>query len=695
MLRNLLPLNALRVAVTAKLPFSKANVYVTLSFLIVASLAYQTAAEYHFQAFATSVALAHSRVFSFALANACIALFVFISKVFVFIFFQGFLHPQEKQRISERLLGMIFEYCLTLTFFHSSLNTAVTIVCLMSFAAKLLVQLCHARQMVIEQKIARPPREPSAVRLLALLSLMFGASVLALNYFIMRQSHLTEQPGEGNSGQRPLIYLMFACDALGVAVQSSALMLKVLFNEIEGFMGVMWDLKAKCRFYVEIICEVALAVVGVYFVVNVWMKISAPYFLGRSLFIHVRSVFKGISKFVHYNQLVRRIDIQLPSATVAEIAGLAEGDHDCSICYGPLDANAAVVKRLPCCRHYFHRQCLLRWLEGNTTCPYCRTEIRLNAPPPAAENNNNNQPAGAVRRGADVQPRLGIARIFIGADRRGAPEGGVAAERQAAQLNAELARVAENLQAQLQRRHDRAAAAAAAGGDVEAARRQLAEAVLLEHLDHLVDDDDEAAEAAVAAPQDQPNVHAAAADPLYELYKAMHEKQARRDERKRQKHLQRAANSARQEPPTPLGTTAVPAKSPVVVPPSAAGTRTPSGALPAATSPPTPTTPSEKPDAASAQVAGPAGGGVPLARGSVLLRKLATAEPPAAQPSTTPVVASSPAAAVAAAAPEARDDAGGRPPPVEVERRLDALEQFVRDMRVAMERLEANLRPAA
>ncbi len=45
---------------------------------------------------------------------------------------------------------------------------------------------------------------------------------------------------------------------------------------------------------------------------------------------------------------------------------------DCSICYEALDNNDKPTK----CGHWYHKKCVDKWLETNTNCPICRTELR-------------------------------------------------------------------------------------------------------------------------------------------------------------------------------------------------------------------------------------------------------------------------------------------------------------------------------
>jgi hypothetical protein len=55
-------------------------------------------------------------------------------------------------------------------------------------------------------------------------------------------------------------------------------------------------------------------------------------------------------------------------------------EGECCICFDSLvghdDLPSKIVLQLPCpSQHLFHKDCISKWLKGNTTCPLCRSEI--------------------------------------------------------------------------------------------------------------------------------------------------------------------------------------------------------------------------------------------------------------------------------------------------------------------------------
>ncbi|KAL6888996.1 hypothetical protein ACP4OV_010022 [Aristida adscensionis] len=47
---------------------------------------------------------------------------------------------------------------------------------------------------------------------------------------------------------------------------------------------------------------------------------------------------------------------------------------DCAVCLGEVD-DGETVRRLPACRHVFHRECIDMWLRAHATCPVCRSGV--------------------------------------------------------------------------------------------------------------------------------------------------------------------------------------------------------------------------------------------------------------------------------------------------------------------------------
>lgn len=51
-------------------------------------------------------------------------------------------------------------------------------------------------------------------------------------------------------------------------------------------------------------------------------------------------------------------------------------DVDCPICYENINSsNEKIIQCKKQCKHYFHQECLLLWINTNPSCPLCRIKI--------------------------------------------------------------------------------------------------------------------------------------------------------------------------------------------------------------------------------------------------------------------------------------------------------------------------------
>lgn len=52
---------------------------------------------------------------------------------------------------------------------------------------------------------------------------------------------------------------------------------------------------------------------------------------------------------------------------------LKDKDDECIICYENFDENNEIL--IFKCKHYFHRECIIKWLKKNNNCPICQDII--------------------------------------------------------------------------------------------------------------------------------------------------------------------------------------------------------------------------------------------------------------------------------------------------------------------------------
>lgn len=58
---------------------------------------------------------------------------------------------------------------------------------------------------------------------------------------------------------------------------------------------------------------------------------------------------------------------------LCNLKAVSKCNGKCSICLGEFQ-RSQLVKELPECGHYYHADCIIRWLEQTNTCPMCRCE---------------------------------------------------------------------------------------------------------------------------------------------------------------------------------------------------------------------------------------------------------------------------------------------------------------------------------
>jgi len=98
---------------------------------------------------------------------------------------------------------------------------------------------------------------------------------------------------------------------------------------------------------------------------------------------------------------------KLKPASESAIAGLAVelfipaecSERECSVCKDEMEKGCQIV-RIPACSHYFHEECLIRWIKLQGWCPVCRAEICLPSPASAKESKSGKakSPVSAVSR---------------------------------------------------------------------------------------------------------------------------------------------------------------------------------------------------------------------------------------------------------------------------------------------------------
>ncbi|KAJ0046630.1 hypothetical protein Pint_06546 [Pistacia integerrima] len=70
----------------------------------------------------------------------------------------------------------------------------------------------------------------------------------------------------------------------------------------------------------------------------------------------------------------------LPSTP--DINPVGNEDNECCICLGEFE-DGDKLKVLPKCRHFYHGECVDRWLSTRSSCPLCRNSLRVDSVVPS------------------------------------------------------------------------------------------------------------------------------------------------------------------------------------------------------------------------------------------------------------------------------------------------------------------------
>jgi hypothetical protein len=95
---------------------------------------------------------------------------------------------------------------------------------------------------------------------------------------------------------------------------------------------------------------------------------------------------EGLQNFLNQRVPIRATNEQISNATTRHTATIQQEDI-CAICQDEIEANQE-MRRINYCGHYFHKDCIDTWFQGNVLCPTCRHDIRETGEPGESEQNN-------------------------------------------------------------------------------------------------------------------------------------------------------------------------------------------------------------------------------------------------------------------------------------------------------------------
>ncbi|KAL7698515.1 hypothetical protein N2W54_001014 [Lotmaria passim] len=297
------------------------------------------------------VALANSSTFRLVIMNVVVASAALLWFTMQSIFF-GKLNASEEMALVTSLTVYLAECIFVPLYFDLELMSTTMVFFVFTLVWRLLHKLAAERVTTLSTvQTALLP----IFRMVAYLNFVLILDVGLLIWFIQTRSDLSE--GESSLHYSLLlIYMLLVTSTLRSAVRF-------------GSIFVLHGHHTLLPFVADAITSIAesLLFVGVY--LYIFVKATVPMLLARNFLSHALRIFGKASGLVEFVMLARKVRRDMPNATAEDLLR----DARCTICYEDMVPGGG-TKRLPC-GHCYHTECLEHWLEGHSTCPYCRANI--------------------------------------------------------------------------------------------------------------------------------------------------------------------------------------------------------------------------------------------------------------------------------------------------------------------------------
>ncbi|KAK7196446.1 ERAD-associated E3 ubiquitin-protein ligase HRD1 [Novymonas esmeraldas] len=327
-----------------------AAAYVVGSFLVSGLFLADYANTYR-EFYPAMVALANSSSFRLLLVNTTIALTVALWMVLQFCFF-GQLNASEETALFTSFTLYVVECVMVPLYVDQPILSSTSVFFLFTLAWRVLHKLAAERVTTLSTV---PVTWLSATRMTAYLCFAIICDVTLLTWTVQTRPQLT---GERASVHYSiiLIYMLLLSSSLRSTVHFASLF-------------VLRGQHTLLPFVADAVTSIAESLLFVCVYAYIFYKSALPLLLLRGFVTHILRIFEKTSGLAEFLVLARRVRTGMPDATAADLAR----DVRCTICYEDMVPGSG-TKRLPC-GHCYHIDCLERWLEGHSTCPYCRANI--------------------------------------------------------------------------------------------------------------------------------------------------------------------------------------------------------------------------------------------------------------------------------------------------------------------------------
>ncbi|KAG5482943.1 hypothetical protein LSCM1_06982 [Leishmania martiniquensis] len=337
------------------------------------------------------VALANSSSFRLIIVNTAIAFTVLLWMALQLCFF-GQLNTSEETALLTSFTLYMVECVVVPLYMDQPIISFTSFFFLFTLAWRVLHKLASERVTTLSTV---QMTWSSATRMPAYLCFAIICDVGLLTWLVKTRPELTEERASVHYSMM-LIYMLLLSSSLRSTVQFASLFL------LRGQHTLL-------PFVADAVTSIAesLLFVGVY--AYIFYKAALPLLLLRGFVGHVLRIFEKTSGLAEFLVLARRVRNDMPDATAEDLAR----DVRCTICYEDMVPGGG-TKRLPC-GHCYHIDCLERWLEGHSTCPYCRANIMHMrggsgaTAPPAEEAEAEPAPADVMEGAVAPQTQEGAA----------------------------------------------------------------------------------------------------------------------------------------------------------------------------------------------------------------------------------------------------------------------------------------------
>lgn len=359
--------------------------YRQASFMAAAALifhAFRSREQYYLAA----VYLSSSKWAYVVLGNALIALLAAVFDGFTAVFLSG-LRLQEAEGLQDFFRWNVTETCIALTMFRAELSLSTAIEFLILILVKCLHQVAMMREQLLRltedavvpwsdhglfAKIPVIRRGHTKLFIFLLLLQLFDLWV------VQRAATILINKG-------PSVNILFAFEAAISLVSAWSHLLLWSLHVMDGilhygheqlqsifFRHVLhpWrEYKATLTFAVELQAQAIQFLFYLTFFSIVLTYYGMPINLFREVYISFSALRERLNAFFKYRRLMANMN-RFAAATDEE---LEEQGSVCIICRDEMTVRDC--KRLPGCRHIFHKSCLREWLVQQQSCPTCRTDI--------------------------------------------------------------------------------------------------------------------------------------------------------------------------------------------------------------------------------------------------------------------------------------------------------------------------------